>query len=505
MTSLPGKPESFWIASTLESNYPTLTDYCTVDVAIVGAGLMGITAAALLKQAGKTVAVVEADDVARGTSGHTTAKVTSLHHLIYAYLIEHIGEEKARLYGLSNQAAIERLAILIQEVNIDCDFERKDAYTFASSESDLNAVKAEVNAALRLGMPASFVTETQLPFDIFGAVKFTHQAQFHPRKFILALAATLAGDGSYVFEQTRVQTVDGENPCRVITDTGATITAQDVIIATNLPILDQGLFFAKTYPKRSYLIGARIDPAHDPQGMFIGTGHDYHSIRTTPIDDGGTLLLIGGGGHKVGEVTHTDDKYHQLEAYAEKTFGVKADYRWSAQDYVSFDRLPYIGKLTPTTSHIYVATGFSLWGMSTSVLSAMLLSDLIVGVENPWAELYDATRPTPFVSQESIKQNLDVGARWFGDRLKGLFGSTEKIRPGEGKLINHKGKQVATYRDETGDLHTLSAVCPHLGCIVAWNSAEKSWDCPCHGSRFNYDGDILHAPAVKALQHEDVT
>ncbi len=505
MTRLPGTPESFWIASTLASNYPPLTEDLTVDIAIVGGGLVGITAAKQLKQAGKTVAVLEAGEIAKGTSGHTTAKVTSLHHLIYADLIEKIGEEKAQLYGLSNQAGLERLAALVANEHIDCDFERKEAYTFALSETDLDSIKAEVDAALKLGLPASFVTKTQLPFDIAGAVKFTQQAQFHPRKFILALAGTIAGDGSHVFEQTRVKTVDGETPCKVITDTGATITAQDVIIATHLPILDQGLFFAKTYPKRSYLIGAHIDAANDPQGMFIGIGDDYHSIRTTPTNDGGTMVLIGGGGHKVGEIEYTDERYRQLDAYAQQTFGVTADYRWSAQDYISFDRLPYIGKLTPTTNHIYVATGFSLWGMSTSIMSAILLSDLIMGIENPWADLYESTRPTPFISGESIKQNLDVGTHWFGDRLKGLFDSSTTLQPGEGKLITHKGKQIAAYRDETGGLHTVSAVCPHLGCIVAWNEAERSWDCPCHGSRFGYDGDILDSPAVNALQPEVIS
>lgn len=494
---------SFWIASTLESNYPALTQNLNVDVAIIGAGLVGITAATLLKKAGKTVAVLEAGRVAEGVSGHTTAKVTSLHHLIYSRLIDQIGQAKARLYGESNQAAIEQMATLVRDEQIDCDFERKDAYTFATESQHLENVKAETEAAQLLGLPATYVGETPLPFDVLGAVKFSNQAQFHPRKYILNLAGKIHGDGSFLFENTRVKTVDGENPCKVETVHGPTVTAQDVIVASHLPILDQGLFFAKTFPKRSYLIGARIDPAQAPDGMLIGTGEKYRSIRTTPTDDGGRLLLIGGEGHKVGEADDTEERYQRLAEYARAHFGIETvDFYWSTQDMVSFDKLPYIGKLTPMNQHTYVATGFSLWGMTKSTLSAMILSDLILGNPNPWAELYDATRPTPFVTQDSIKNNLDVGTHWFGDRLKGLFDGPDKVERGHGRVVTAHGRKVAAYRDETGSLHQVSAVCPHLGCIVDWNAAEKSWDCPCHGSRFTPDGDILHGPAVKCLEPE---
>lgn len=497
---LPTKSQSFWLASTPESNYPNLTQNLSVDVAIVGGGLVGISAAKLLKQAGKTVAVLEAERVASRVSGHTTAKISSLHQLIYADLIEQIGEEKARLYGESNQAAIEQYASLIQSEQIDCDFERKDAYTFAATPENLDKIKAEFEAALQLGLPASFVQETGLPFDIAGAVKFANQAQFHPRKYILHLAKTICGDGSHIFEQTRIKTVEGEKPCKIIAENGCIVTAQDVIIATHLPILDQGLYFAKAYPKRSYLIGAYIDPAKDPQGMLIGVGQDYHSIRTTP-HDGKTLLLIGGKGHKVAEVDDTEVLYKQLADYAYSTFGVEEiAYRWSTQDMVSFDRLPYIGQLTPLNKHTYVATGFSLWGMSKSMMSAMILSDLILGKENPWANLYDATRPTPFVTQESIKENLDVGIHWVGDRLKGLLDSSEQVGIGEGKVVTENGNQIGAYRDESGSLHKVSAVCSHLGCIVAWNPAEKSWDCPCHGARYNCEGEVIQAPAVSDLK-----
>ncbi|MGB3201610.1 MAG: FAD-dependent oxidoreductase [Nodosilinea sp.] len=501
--TLAGRHVSYWIDSTLPSSYPTLSQNVTVDVAIVGAGLAGVTTAKLLKQAGKTVALIEADRIGAGVSGHTTAKVAALQQLIYADLIDQHGQEKAQLFGESNRAAIARLADLIAAENIDCDFERKANYTFATDADGLSKVQKEVEAAQSLGLPVSFVESVDLPFPITGAIMMPNEAQFHPRKFALAIASTLTGDGSYVFEQTRVTTVEGEGPCRVITHNGPTVTAQDVVIATNLPILDIGLYFAKTYPQRSYIVGGRIDPAQAPQSMYIGVGDNYRSIRSTPTDDGGLMLLVGGEGHKVGDEDQaTDERFERLESDLRSIFGVEPEYRWSTQDYKSFDHLPYIGHLTPAHQHTYVATGFSLWGMAKSVLAAMVLSDRILGVQNPWAELYESTRPTPFVTATSIQQNLEVGVHWVGDRLKGLFDSPDSVGTGEGNLVTHNGHKIAAYRDDSGQLHTVSAVCPHLGCIVAWNQAEKSWDCPCHGSRFSCEGNILHGPAVKPLEQK---
>lgn len=500
MTNVTGKHISFWIDSTPITTYPSLGNSVSVDVAIVGGGIVGLTAATLLKQAGKTVAVIESRQISTGVSGHTTAKITSLHQLIYADLIKQIGEQNARLYAESNQAAIELVATFVEEQQIDCDFSRQSAYTFAEPDDELDRIKDEVEAALKLGLPASYVQETSLPFAIAGAVKLDNQAQFHVRKYLIHLATNIAGNGSYLFENTRVQKVDDGNPCQIITERG-TINAQDVIVSTNLPILDQGLFFAKTYPKRSYIVGAQIGRAKAPEGMFIGSGKSSHSIRTTPYD-GGTLLLVGGEGHKVGTDSNTEERYQKLEAYARDRFDIDTfAYRWSNQDMVSFDHLPYIGKLTPFNQHIYVATGFSLWGMSKGTMSAMLLSDLILGKDNPYIELYDATRATPFLTMESVKQEADVATRWIGDRFKGLLSTSfSEVANGEGKLLTIDNEKVAAYRDEQGEIHAVSAVCTHLACIVSWNNAEKSWDCACHGSRFNCEGKVIQGPTVKDLE-----
>lgn len=504
MTTLSGKPVSFWLDSTTKTSFPKMQNV-TVDVAIVGAGITGITAAYLLKKAGKSVALIEAQQIAASASGHTTAKVTSLHQLIYADLIDRHGEDKARLYGESNQAGVEFVASTVEQEEIDCDFQRNETYSFAEDQENLDKIQKEYDAATKLGLPAEFVTETTLPFDIAGAVKFTNQAQFHVRKYLLHLANTIPGEGSYVFEDSRVQTVDEETPCKVYAN-DITLQATDVLLTTHLPIMDQGLYFAKTYPQRSYIIGAKISEEKAPQGMYIGVGKNYHSIRTTPAEDGNLLLLIGGGSHKVGEKSETEESYLELERYLHSHFGVdQVDYRWSSQDYESFDKLPYIGKLTPGNDHIYVATGFSLWGMSKGSMAGMMLADLVQGKTNPWADLYDSLRATPFVTKESIKNNLDVGMHWVTDRLKGIQDwSTDDVKPGEGKIITLKGEKVGVYKNEAGDVTVVNATCPHLACIVNWNSAEKSWDCPCHGGRFTCEGKVIQGPAVKDLEQKSV-
>lgn len=500
MKTLPGKPISFWLDSTAETDYPPM-EKVTVDVAIVGAGITGITAAYLLKKAGKTVALIDGQRIATSASGHTTAKVTSLHQLIYADLIDRHGEDKARLYGESNQAGVEFVANTVEREGIDCDFQRNETFSFAESKDNLDKIQREYDAAVKLGLPAEFVTETTLPFEIAGAIKFTNQGEFHVRKYLLHLASIIPGDGSYVFENSRVQTVEEGSPCTVFAN-DTTLEATDVLLTTHLPIMDQGLYFAKAYPQRSYIIGAKIDAAKAPQGMYIGVGKNYHSIRTTPAPDGGLLLLIGGGGHKVGSKSDTETSYEELEQYLHSHFGIdKIDYRWSTQDYKSFDRLPYIGKLTPANEHIYVATGYSLWGMSKGTMAGMLLADLVLGKANPWADLYNSLRATPFVTQESIKNNLDVGIHWVGDRLKGIQNwSVDDVKPGEGKIITLKGEKVGVYKDEAGKVTAVNATCPHLTCIVNWNSAEKSWDCPCHGGRFTCEGKVIQGPPVKDLE-----
>ncbi len=501
MSDLPGVQVSYWIESTPTPPLAAGTSGVTVDVAIIGGGIVGLTAADLLKKAGLTVAVIEMDRIVEGVTGHTTAKVTAGHGVKYTELLSKFGEDGARTYATSNLSALEYIAVLVETEGIDCEFVRKDNYVYAESESEVDTVRREAEACVQAGFPAEFVTETPLPWQVAGAVRQPLQAQFHPRKYLLHLARSVEGDGSFIWEQTRATQVSEGEPCRVETERGD-ITARDVIVATHMPFLDRGMYFSKVHPHREHVITARVPAAAAPDGMFITAGSPTRSVRATPYGDD-ALLVISGEGHKTGEETDTDERYRRLQAWAADHFPVQSfEHRWSTQDQYSVDALPYIGKYTRTSDHLYTATGFGAWGMTNGTLAAMLLSDAILGRENPWAELYDSNRLNPVASaKDFVKENVKVAAHFVGDRLsKEGKDSTEFLDPGEAAVVGEGGDTIAAYRDPDGTLHAVSAVCSHMGCIVKWNAGETTWDCPCHGSRFSCDGEVLQGPAVQPLE-----
>ncbi|MDQ3814060.1 MAG: FAD-dependent oxidoreductase [Armatimonadota bacterium] len=493
---LPGKPTSLWLDTTPDTNFRELIAGLQVDVAIVGGGIAGLTAATLLKEAGKTVAVLEAGRILHGVTGYTTAKLTSLHTLIYDDLIRHFGEEKARAYAEANEAAIERIATLAALKKIDCDFRRTDAYTYTEVDDEVPRIEAEVEAALKLGLPASFTTTTPLPFPVKAAIRFANQAKFHPRKYLLALAQDIPGDGSHIFEQTRVlEIVEGE-PCVLATNHG-TIKAHDVVIASHFPFYDKALYFARMMPYRSYVLGVRLEGAV-PDGLYISSAEPFHSMRSHPVEDG-ELLMVGGEGHKAGQGGDTVARYLRLEQWAREHFSVQSvEYRWSTQDNRVFDHVPYIGRETPGSKHVYVATGFGGWGMTNGTVAGMLLRDLILEKPNPWAEVYDPNRFNLAAAPQFVKENVNVGTRFIGDRV--IPPGPPELSPGEGQVVRTEQGEVAIYQAEDGTIHTLSPLCTHMGCVVHWNPAEKSWDCPCHGSRFAADGKVIHGPALKDLE-----
>ncbi len=499
--SLPGEPTSLWLATTPDTQYPPLMqDDLQVDVAIIGGGMVGITVAALLNEAGLTVAILEAGRIAQGVTGHTTAKLTSLHTLIYDYLTRHVGEWKAKLYADANQAAIEFVANLVRKRNIACDFTRTPAYTYTLDEEEVKNLEAEEKAAMRLGLPATLTTETSLPFPVQAALRFDNQACFHPRKYLLALAQGIPNIGNFIFEKTRVLDVEEGEPCVVKTEQGI-LKARDVIIASHFPAIDKALYFARMTPYRSYVLGIRLNkPA--PRGMYISSNEPVYSVRSHTADDGSEILLVGGEGHKAGQGGDTVARYEDLEAWAREFFPVDSiEYRWSTQDNKTLDRVPYIGLASPSTRHLYVATGFGGWGMTGSSVAAMLLRDLITRRENPWAQLYDPNRFNLESVVGMVKENVDAATHLIGDRFKAT--EPEDLSPGEGAIVESESGKIALFKEEDGTLHRLSPVCTHLGCFVGWNPAEKSWDCPCHGSRFACDGTVIHGPANKNLERLD--
>lgn len=490
---LPGKAASLWLETAPATDYPALAARLAVDVVVIGGGIAGLTAASLLKEAGRTVAVLEAGRILQGVTGQTTAKVTSQHGLIYDRLLHQVGEEKARAYAEANQAAIELIQNTVNARHIDCNFERTEAYTYAESATEVEKLHREVEAAVRLGLPASFVETTPLPFPVQGAIRFENQAQFHPVKYLQALARGIEGDGSHVFENSAALSVVAGEPCGVTTAHGS-ITARDVILATHYPFNDHSLYALRLSPYRNYLLGLRLDgPA--PSGMFIDTQR-RHSLRVHGSGPDEIVLAVGEG-HPVGEGGDTRVHYQRLEQWARSVLPVASvEYHWSTQDHRSIDGVPYIGRASPLHGHVHVATGFGGWGMSNGTVAGLLLRDRILGRENPWAEVFDPVRLNLSGAPEFGRHLLTVARHWVGDRLNLR---SPAVARGKGEVVSTAQGHVAVYRDEAGVAHALSATCTHMGCLVQWNSAETSWDCPCHGSRFGIDGRILHGPAQKPL------
>ena len=492
---------SYWLATKPDLRFAPLAGDLTVDAAVVGGGITGITTALLLKQAGKTVALVELRRVGHGVTGNTTAKLTSGHGLVYAKLAQKHGPDVARVYAESNEAGLAKIAELVGTHTIECDFEHADNYVFGTAAADAEHLRAEAQAAQEAGLDAEFVRELALPFPVAGAVRLKDQAQFHPAKYLAALAELIDGNGSHVFEETRATGVEEGNLATVTTN-GGTIRAHDVVLATHLPFLDRGLYFAKAHPQMSYAVAAPVKSP--PEGMYLSISAPTRSIRTTPRPDSGRLLVLGGEGHPAGTDQDTRRRYEALERDLAGWFaGREPLYRWSAHDYVPVDGLPYIGRLTRLTKRLYVATGFAKWGLTKGTLAAMILTDEILGRPNPWAQAYDAPRLDLTRSFAGLlTANARIGAHFIGDRLRAR--TLDSIPKGGGAVVRSGLSQLAVHRDDQGQLHALSARCTHLGCIVTWNTAERTWDCPCHGSRFDTDGRVLKGPATADLEQRSV-
>lgn len=387
---LSNKFESIWIGTTPTTDYPELSKEIEVDVVIVGGGIVGINAAYFLKQQGVKVAIIEANRVATGTSGNTTAKVTSLHELRYAHLIKNFGKDSAQIYADSNQWAIEELENIISKESIGCDFCRAPAFTYTKVEKELDRIKQEVEASRDLNLPASFVTEIPTnPFEIFGAIKFDNQAYFHPRKYLLKLAEQINGKGSYIFEKTRALDIREEGDFCEVKTNKKDIRGRFVVIATNFPFYDPNGIFSKVSRIGSYVLAAKV--SKKPEGMFLGTQGQDLSFRPHR-DEKEEWLIIGGKHRNIDEIGDINERLNELAKLAIEDFRVSSiEYKWGAQDTMSLDLVPYIGKF-PATKKIFITTGFSTWGMTTSILAAKLLTDLILGKENSWKDLYDPVR-----------------------------------------------------------------------------------------------------------------
>lgn len=499
---LPGESNPYWIASTGNTDYPPLNEDIEVDVAIIGGGIVGISTAYLLTRTGLKVAIIEADRILQGTTGHTTAKITSQHGLIYAKLKKQIGEELTSQYAEANQQAIQHIAETIKENKIECDFNWRPAFIYTQSEDYMRQLEDETNAASSLGIKASYLDNSPLPFPVKASMRFDDQAQFHPLKYLKSLAGQLTRAGGQIFEQTEAVDIDQPAKPLVVTRSGNKVRASKIIISSHFPFFDGGgMYFARMYIEKSYIVAAQTE-GQFPQGMFISAEDPTRSLRSQPFAHG-EMVLFAGEHHKTGHGEDTNTHYQNLIDFASKNFQVKnLLYRWSTQDCMTIDGIPYIGNLTGRHPDIYVATGFGKWGMSNGTAAAMILTDLINKGDNPWARVYSPSRVSLAASsiKTFITQNAMVAKDLLTGKIQGLPEHPE-IAKGEAAGIEYEGRRMGIYRDENDIIHMVDTTCTHLGCELTWNSAEKTWDCPCHGSRFSYEGDIVEGPAINKLHH----
>ena len=493
--ALPGRPISAWLDDAERPPRPQLERDVAADVAVVGAGIVGLSTAYELAVRGLSVVVLEGRRIASGVSGNTTAKLTSLHGLRYDSLSSTRGEEAAATYAAANQWGIDRVEQIASELGIDCDLRRKPCFTYTEDASRVGEIEAEVQAAQSLGLPASFTVDTDLPFAVAAAVRFEDQAEFQPVAYLAGLAAGLEERGVEIYEQTRAI---GANGAGVKTETGPTVSARHTILATQVPFLDRGLFFARAHVERSYALSVRMR-GEIPQGMYLQTESPGRTMRALRWR-GEELLLVGGESHELG---HGDsvEKFRAIERYCRERFEVEAfEHRWSAHDFMSEDGMPYVGAIWPLSDRVLTATGMSKWGLAMGAAAGRILADRLAREDNEWASTFDPARLPPVSSAPTlVKHNAESGVFFFGDRVRSGRSAGE-LAPGEGTVIRDGLAQRAVHRDDNGTLHAVSARCTHLGCIVHWNGGEGTWDCPCHGSRYTAKGEVISGPATRALE-----
>ncbi|HTL46575.1 MAG TPA: FAD-dependent oxidoreductase [Verrucomicrobiae bacterium] len=500
------KSFSYWSEGSLLGNFPALDRDLTADVVVVGGGLTGITMAYLLAEAGCDVALVERHSLCAGDTGRTTAHLTAFLDASYSELIKIHGEEKAALAASSHREAIHFIESTVCKEGIECSFQRLEGVLLETPEwSTEKDLKKEVEAFRRVGFAgASLCAENPIASWPGACVRLPGQARFHPLEYLQGLLKKIQQRGGKIYTHTPVIKREKET---LTTERHHQIRARHVVLATHAPVGEVSVFL-KQAPYRTYVVAGRVphDLVHD--ALYWDMADPYHYVRLQPLDGASDLLIVGGEDHKTGqpETDDPEEPFRNLEGWAYRYFpGVEEFlYQWSGQVWEPADGLAFIGH-AGGDEKLYLATGYSGNGMTHGTIAAQLLSDLILGLPNPWTELYDPSRKKLGGLREAAKENFNVAKQYAADYLKaGEIPSVDELKPGDGAVLKHGAAPYAVYRDEKGNLHAFSAVCTHLGCVVKWNGTEKSFDCPCHGSRFSCQGEVLNGPAVENLRKKEI-
>jgi glycine/D-amino acid oxidase-like deaminating enzyme/nitrite reductase/ring-hydroxylating ferredoxin subunit len=513
-----GRTTSVWMQTADVPDEPQLKADVQADVCIVGAGIAGLTTAYLLAKEGKRVVVLDDGPAAGGETCRTTAHLVNALDDRYYELERLHGEEGARLAAESHTAAIDKIEAIINVEKIDCDFARVDGYLFVPPGDDPAQLEDELKAAHRAGL-AGVERVERAPvesFDTGAALRFPRQAQFHILKYLSGLTEAIRQKGGEIYTATHASKIEGGgddgDDARVETSDGAVVTARAVVVATNTPVNDKVAIHTKQAPYRTFVVGARVARGSVPNILLWDTPDPYHYVRLQRVsdseDEGAAegaydVLIVGGEDHKTGQADDADERFRRLEEWTRERFPQveSFEFRWSGQVMEPVDGLAFIGRNPLDSKNVYIATGDSGNGMTHGTIAGILLTDLITGRENRWAELYDPSRKPQSLSafKDFAEENLNVAAQYTDLLTPGEISDVSELKAGDGAIIRRGLTKVACYRDESGALHERSAICTHLGCVVQWNSTEKTFDCPCHGSRFQTDGHVVNGPAINAL------
>ena len=561
---------SFWLDSIENKNkFNKLEKDISTDVCIVGAGIFGLTCGYYLTKQGYNVVLLEKEkDIASKTTGHTTAKITSQHNLIYKYLIDSLGESMAKKYLYANQDAIENIYQIINDENIDCDFVRQDSYVYTNNLDELEKIKLENKAVNSLGFKSEFVTSTPLPFNVLGALRFPNQAEFNPIKYAYGLAKCITSNGSSaidglvnagsvgsvsvgdgivenspggaslnlakgtgeIYTDTLVQNIKKENDEFITSCKDYVVRSKYVILASHYPFIDRlGYYFLKMYQSTSYVIAVDIgDKTFD--GMYINSKQPTFSYRFANFSGscGKRLLLVGGADHKTGSKIDLSNAYSILEYEVRKYYpDCKVLYKWNTEDCITLDKIPYIGEFSHFMPNMYIGTGFNKWGMTSSNVAGNIIVDKILGRENEYENVFKATRLHPiknnvelgnmikettnsfvinkFKVPERTSENTKDASKNITERVSDFDKNFSDIENDTGHVFEYNSEKVGIYKDKDGKIFAVKPICTHLGCLLSWNNLDKTWDCPCHGSRFDYLGHQLYNPAIRDLDVIDLS